>query len=228
MIENRKILIVDDEPDIIEFLQYNFQREGFEVSTADNGQSAIEGLLNYEPEVVLMDVSMPVMDGIEACREMRQHKETYDPLICLLTARGEDYSQIAGFEAGADDYIVKPVSPKVLIARVQSLLKLKHGRVSSTSGQKSGENDISINRDSYLVLKNNKEIELPRKEFEILSLLASRPNRLFSRDEIFAHIWGSDNIVGDRTMDVYIRKIRTKIGAQYIRTVKGVGYKFVQ
>lgn len=228
MLENRKILIVDDEPDIIEFLQYNFQKEGFEVRTADNGQSAIEGAISYKPHVILMDVTMPVMDGIEACREMRQHLETYNPLICLLTARREDYSQIAGFEAGADDYIVKPVSPKVLIARVQSLLKLKNGLKYSSSDQSTPDNDITINRDFYLVIKNNKEIQLPRKEFEILSLMASRPNRLFSRDEIFNHIWGSDNIVGERTMDVYIRKIRSKIGDHYIKTIKGVGYKFVQ
>ncbi len=228
MIENRKILIVDDEPDIIEFLQYNFQKEGFEVRTANNGQSAIEVAISYKPHVILMDVTMPVMDGIEACKEMRQHLGTYNPLICLLTARREDYSQIAGFEAGADDYIVKPVSPKVLIARVQSLLKLKNGLKYSSSDQSSPDNDITINRDFYLVIKNNKEIQLPRKEFEILSLMASRPNRLFSRDEIFNHIWGSDNIVGERTMDVYIRKIRSKIGDHYIKTIKGVGYKFVQ
>lgn len=228
MLENRKILIVDDEPDIIEFLQYNFQKEGFEVRTANNGQSAIEGAISYKPHVILMDVTMPVMDGIEACKEMRQHLGTYNPLICLLTARREDYSQIAGFEAGADDYIIKPVSPKVLIARVQSLLKLKDGLKYSSSDESSPDKDITINRDSYLVIKNNKEIQLPRKEFEILSLMASRPNRLFSREEIFNHIWGSNNIVGERTMDVYIRKIRSKIGDHYIKTIKGVGYKFVQ
>lgn len=228
MLENRKILIVDDEPDIIEFLQYNFQKEGFEVRTANNGQSAIEGAISYKPHVILMDVTMPVMDGIEACKEMRQHLGTYNPLICLLTARREDYSQIAGFEAGADDYIIKPVSPKVLIARVQSLLKLKDGLKYSSSDESSPDKDITINRDFYLVIKNNKEIQLPRKEFEILSLMASRPNRLFSREEIFNHIWGSNNIVGERTMDVYIRKIRSKIGDHYIKTIKGVGYKFVQ
>lgn len=228
MIENRKILIVDDEPDIIEFLQYNFQREGFEVRTTNNGKSAIDMALGYQPEVILMDVMMPVMDGIEACKEIREQAGSYNPLICLLTARGEDYSQLAGFEAGADDYMVKPISPKVLVARIRSLLKMKNGSIYHMPVNGSTENDITINREYYSVMKNNKEIQLPRKEFEILSLIASRPNRLFSRDEIFNHIWGYDTHVSERTMDVYIRKIRSKIGDKHIKTVKGVGYKFVQ
>lgn len=228
MIENRLILIVDDEPDIIEFLQFNFQKEGFEVRTANNGKSAIDMALKYQPEVILMDVMMPVMDGIEACREIRQQAESYNPLICLLTARGEDYSQLAGFDAGADDYMVKPISPKVLVARIRSLLKMKNGSIYHMPVNGSTGNDISINREYYSVMKNNREIQLPRKEFEILSLMASRPNRLFSRDEIFNHIWGYDTHVSERTMDVYIRKIRSKIGDNHIKTVKGVGYKFIQ
>jgi two-component system alkaline phosphatase synthesis response regulator PhoP len=221
-------LIVDDEPDIIEFLQFNFQKEGFEVSTSDNGKSAIENALKNRPHVILMDIMMPELDGIEACQEIRQHAGTYNPLICLLTARGEDYSQLAGFEAGADDYVVKPISPKVLIARVKALLKVKNGSEYHPIDQGKVENDIIINREYYSVVKNNREIQFPRKEFEILALMASRPNRLFSRDEIFNHIWGTDTIVGERTMDVYIRKIRSKIGDNYIKTIKGVGYKFVQ
>ena len=228
MIENRKILIVDDEPDIIEFMQFNFQREGFEVRTTNNGKSAVDLALKYQPEVVLMDVMMPVMDGIEACKEIREQADSYNPLICLLTARGEDYSQLAGFDAGADDYMVKPISPKVLVARIRSLLKMKNGSIYHMPVNGSTENDIQINREYYSVIKNNREIQLPRKEFEILSLIASKPNRLFSRDEIFNHIWGYDTHVSERTMDVYIRKIRSKIGDKHIKTVKGVGYKFIQ
>jgi two-component system alkaline phosphatase synthesis response regulator PhoP len=228
MLENHKILIVDDEPDIIEFLQFNYEREGFEVKTSNNGRAAIDLALKFQPDVILMDVMMPVMDGIEACKEIRQQGGSYNPLICLLTARGEDYSQLAGFDAGADDYMVKPISPKVLIARTRALLKMKNGSPYHMPVNGSTENDIRINREYYTVIKNNEEIQLPRKEFEILSLMASKPNRLFSRDEIFNHIWGYDTHVSERTMDVYIRKIRSKIGDNHIRTVKGVGYKFVQ
>jgi two-component system, OmpR family, alkaline phosphatase synthesis response regulator PhoP len=228
MINNRRILIVDDEPDIVEFLQFNFQEEGFEVFTADNGEWAVQQALEYRPDVVLMDIMMPVMDGIKACQEIRQHEGKFHPLICLFTARGEDYSQLAGYDAGADDYVVKPVSPKVLVARVKALLKIKNGHANLVPDFRRTDNEITINREYYTVIKDKKEIQLPRKEFEILSLMASRPNRLFSRDEIFNHIWGSDTIVGDRTMDVYIRKIRSKIGDNYIKTIKGVGYKFVQ
>jgi len=168
------------------------------------------------------------MDGIEATAEIRQHAGTYDPLICLLSARGEDYSQLAGFEAGADDYLVKPVSPKVLVARTKAQLKRKNGALNGSPENRTSEDELVINRDSYLVIKGKREISLPHKEFEILALIASRPNRLFGRDEIFNHIWGADTGVSPRTMDVYIRKIRSKIGEKHIRTVKGVGYKFVQ
>lgn len=227
MIEKSRILIVDDEPDINEFLQFNFESEGFEVYTASNGKSAIELALKYQPNFILMDIMMPVMDGIEACQQIRQYTDIIDPLICLHTARGEDYSQLAAYDAGADEYVVKPVSPKVLIARVKSLLKIKNGSLNPASGRNM-ENEVRINREYYSVTKNQTEIQFPRKEFEILSLLASKPNRLFSREEIYNHIWGSDNIVGERTMDVYIKKIRSKIGDNYIKTIKGVGYKFVQ
>jgi len=228
MIKKSKILLVDDEADIIELLQFNFQSEQFEVRTASNGKDAVVQALKYRPDVIVMDIVMPLMDGIEACLEIRQHVSSYDPLIFLLSARGEDYSQLAGFEAGADDYIVKPVSTKVLVARIRAQLKRKNGTVSGTHLRGVQENELVIDRDSYLVIKNNREIQLPHKEFEILSLMASRPKRLFGREEIFNHIWGSDTGVSQRTMDVYIRKIRSKIGKNYIQTVKGVGYKFVQ
>ena len=221
-------MIVDDEQDIIEFLQFNFQAEEFDVETASNGKSAVEVALKSKPDVILMDIMMPVMDGILACQEIRQHAGTYDPLICLLSARGEDYSQLAGFQVGADDYLVKPVSPKVLVARIKAQLKRKNGSGNMGTRNNDQEDDLTINREYYMVIKDNKEIQLPHKEFEILSLMAARPNRLFSRDEIFNHIWGVDTDVSQRTMDVHIRKIRSKIGDNYIKTVKGVGYKFVQ
>jgi two-component system alkaline phosphatase synthesis response regulator PhoP len=226
--EKSKILIVDDEQDIIEFLQFNFQAEEFDVETASNGKSAVETALRSKPDVIIMDIMMPVMDGILACQEIRQHAGSYDPLICLLSARGEDYSQLAGFQVGADDYIVKPVSPKVLVAKIKAHLKRKQGPGGNGQNDHGEDSDLTINREYYLVIKNNKEIQLPHKEFEILSLMAARPNRLFSRDEIFNHIWGADTDVSQRTMDVHIRKIRSKIGDNYIKTVKGVGYKFVQ
>lgn len=221
-------MIVDDEQDIIEFLQFNFQAEEFDVETASNGKSAVEVALKSKPDVILMDIMMPVMDGILACQEIRQHAGAYDPLICLLSARGEDYSQLAGFQVGADDYLVKPVSPKVLVARIKAQLKRKNGSGNMGTRNNDQEDDLTINREYYMVIKDNKEIQLPHKEFEILSLMAARPNRLFSRDEIFNHIWGVDTDVSQRTMDVHIRKIRSKIGDNYIKTVKGVGYKFVQ
>ena len=228
MMEKRRILIVDDEQDITEFLQFNFQAEDFEVETAGNGEQAVEMALKNKPEVIIMDIMMPVMDGILACQEIRQHAGTYDPLICLLSARGEDYSQLAGFQVGADDYVVKPVSPKVLVARIKAQLKRKEGPENGGTNDGDTDQDLTIDREYYMVIKNNKEIQLPHKEFEILSLMAARPNRLFSRDEIFNHIWGADTVVSQRTMDVHIRKIRSKIGDNYIKTVKGVGYKFVQ
>lgn len=228
MSEKTRILIVDDEPDIVEFLSFNFEREGYEVKGAGNGIEAIEVAMEFNPRLIIMDLMMPEMDGIEACQLIRENAEAYDPIIVLLTARGEDYSQIAGFDAGADDYVVKPISPKVMIARMKALIKLKEGKRSSSLGESDAENSLTINREYYSVFKNKQEILLPRKEFEILSFMAEKPNRLFSREEIFNHIWGTDTIVGERTMDVYIRKIRSKIGDNYIRTIKGVGYKFVQ
>ncbi len=228
MTEKTRILIADDEPDIVEFLKFNFEREGYIVKSAGNGKDAIALAMEFRPELILLDIMMPFMDGIEVCQKIRQNEDSYDPIIALLTARGEDYSQLAGFEAGADDYVIKPISPKVLIARMKALMKRRNTDVYSLKGNGNPGNELTINREYYSVFKNNREIQLPRKEFEILSFMASKPNRMFSREEIFNHIWGTDTVVGERTMDVYIRKIRSKIGEDYIRTVKGVGYKFVQ
>ncbi len=219
-------MIVDDEPDIREFLEFNFSMEGFQVKTAKNGRDAISLARIFIPHVVILDIMMPEMDGIATCEAIRQDSKLEDPIVILLTARGEDYSQIAGFEAGSDDYVVKPISPKVLIAKVRALLKRKYSGEYNDTGLR--DKELVINKEFYAVYKNDQEINLPRKEFEILSFIAEKPNRLFSREEIFNHIWGSDTFVGDRTMDVYIRNIRSKIGHSYIRTIKGVGYKFVQ
>jgi len=200
--------------------------EGFQVKTAKNGRDAISLARIFIPHVVILDIMMPEMDGIATCEAIRQDSKLEDPIVILLTARGEDYSQIAGFEAGSDDYVVKPISPKVLIAKVRALLKRKYSGEYNDTGLR--DKELVINKEFYAVYKNDQEINLPRKEFEILSFIAEKPNRLFSREEIFNHIWGSDTFVGDRTMDVYIRNIRSKIGHSYIRTIKGVGYKFVQ
>jgi len=227
---NYKILLVDDESDILEFLSYNLKKEGFQVSTAGDGREAIEKAKKLHPHLIILDVMMPEMDGIETCEKIRSLPEFSDVLISFLTARGEDYSQIAGFEAGADDYINKPIKPKVFISRVKALLK-RSGRVSDEGGNASNGlitiGNISIDRERYLIIQDGKEFSLPRKEFELLILLVSRPQKVFTRDEIYSSIWGEKIIVGDRTIDVHIRKLREKIGDDYIQTVKGVGYKFV-
>ncbi len=225
-----KILLVDDEPDILEFLSYNVNKEGFEVFTAENGKEAIEKAKKITPHLILLDVMMPEMDGIETCEALRQDKNLKNTIIAFLTARGEDYSQIAGFDAGGDDYITKPVKPKVLISRIKALLK----RFKSTAGEeRSGEeliikqSNLVIDKERYIVIKEGEELILPKKEFELLVLLISKPDRVFTRDEIFSSVWGDNIIVGDRTIDVHIRKLREKIGDKHIKTIKGVGYKFV-
>ncbi|MPQ48472.1 response regulator [Marinifilum sp. N1E240] len=227
---NYKILLVDDEADILEFLSYNLKKEGFQVSTAADGREAIEKAKKFHPHLIILDVMMPEMDGIETCEKIRSLPEFSDVLISFLTARGEDYSQIAGFEAGADDYINKPIKPKVFISRVKALLK-RAGRISGDNSSVSNGlitiGNISIDRERYLIIQNGKEFSLPRKEFELLILLVSRPQKVFTRDEIYAAIWGEKIIVGDRTIDVHIRKLREKIGDKFIQTVKGVGYKFI-
>jgi two-component system, OmpR family, alkaline phosphatase synthesis response regulator PhoP len=220
-----RILLVDDEPDVVEFLSYNLKKEGYSIFTAVNGKEAIVSAKLHLPHLVILDVMMPEMDGIEACREIRQIPSLSETIIVFLTARGEDYSQIAGFDAGADDYVTKPVKPRVLASRIQALLRRYRpdDKREQTSVQMA---DLVIDRERYLVIKNGREIFLPRKEFELLILLTSRPNKVFTREEIFAKVWGENVFVGDRTIDVHVRKIREKIGIENIRTVKGVGYKY--
>ena len=217
-----KILLVDDEQDILEFLGYNLKKEGFKIDTADNGKAAIEKALSFKPDLILLDVMMPEMDGVEVCREIRDISELQGVLIAFLTARGEDYSQIAGFEAGADDYIAKPVKPRVLISRIQALLRRK-GVAAPEMTEAGG---ISIDRERYLAIIDGAEVSLPKKEFELLNLLISKPGKVFTREKILSDVWGTSVVVGDRTIDVHIRKLREKIGDNKISTVKGVGYKF--
>ncbi len=225
-----KILLVDDEPDILEFVGYNLRKEGFLVYTAKNGQMALDLAIKEVPDLILLDVMMPELDGMETCEMIRSTPGLDNIIIAFLTARGEDYSQIAGFEAGADDYITKPIKPKVLISRVKALLRRKFQKSSDSHDSEVKSiivGDLEIDRSRYIVIAKGKELSLPRKEFELLYLLASKPDRVFTREEIYQAIWGNDIIVGDRTMDVHIRKLREKIGESLIKTIKGVGYKFV-
>ena len=222
------ILIVDDEPDILEFINYNLKREGFKVYQASSGREAIDTAIKQIPDLILLDIMLPDLDGIETCQEIRKIPTLYHTTIAFLTARGEDYSQIAGFEAGGDDYITKPIKPKVLISRIKALLKRSHlplPKKDKKSGNKS--DDIYMDRERFIVVKKGKELELPKKEFELLNLLISKPGKVFTREEIFHTVWGDKIIVGDRTIDVHIRKLREKIGENFIYTVKGVGYKFI-
>ena len=224
IMRNHKILLVDDEQDILDLIGYNLEKEGFEVHMANNGREAIDIALRVIPDLILLDVMMPEMDGMETCVEIRERSQLDHSMIAFLTARGEDYSQIAGFDAGADDYINKPIKPRVLVSRVKALMR-RH--------QNSGANrrtftarGVSIDKDRYVVLKDGEELNLPKKEFELLALLISQPGRVFTREVILSSVWGNDVIVGDRTIDVHIRKLREKLGDGYFKTVKGVGYKF--
>jgi two-component system, OmpR family, alkaline phosphatase synthesis response regulator PhoP len=217
-----KILIIDDEEDILDIIKYNLIKEGFDVETAINGLLGIELAKNFRPDLILLDVMMPQMDGIEVCETIRAIPGLDSTLICFLTARSEDYSQIAGLDAGADDYISKPVKPKVLISRLNAILRRKLAPIQTNED----ENQLIINREKYLIVKSGKEIQLPRKEFELLALLASKPNAVFERNVILEKVWGKEIVVGDRTIDVHVRKLREKIGDAYIKTIKGVGYKF--
>ncbi len=219
-----KILLVDDEEDIIEFLSYNLGKHGFKVSSAHNGIEALEKAKKEIPNLIILDVMMPEMDGITALEEIRKIKKLDNTLVILLTARSEDYSQIVGFEAGADDYVTKPVKPKVLVKRVMALLR--RYKTDDENTEKLIINDLVIDPVKYVVVKQNEEILLPKKVFELLYMLASHPNRVFTREEIFSRVWGNEVIVGDRTIDVHIRKIREKVGLDNIRTIKGVGYQF--
>lgn len=222
--KKEKILLVDDEPDIIDLISYNLEKEGYEVRSATNGRDAISEAKNFLPDLILLDVMMPEMDGIETCVELREIESLRFAIIAFLTARGEDYSQIAGFDAGADDYIPKPIKPRVLLSRIQALLRRKSNSDSSDSQESVG--GIIIDKEKYLVIHDEKELNLPKKEFELLALLMSKPGRVFTREVILNTIWGNDVVVGDRTIDVHIRKLREKIDNKIIKTVKGVGYKF--
>lgn len=222
--ENFSILLVDDEPDILEFLGYNLRKEGYTVHTAENGKEAIDKAAKLIPHLIILDVMMPKMDGIETCTEIKKNPKLANSLIVFLTARGEDYSQLAGFEAGADDYITKPIKPKIITSRIKALLRRYKDEESPNNSVEL--KDIIIDREKYVVIKDGKEIILPRKEFELLLMLCSKPNKVFTRSEIFTNVWGDDVIVGDRTIDVHIRKIREKIGIENLKTIKGVGYKY--
>ncbi len=220
-----KILLVDDEPDILEIVGYNLKNEGYQVFTAKNGAEGVKTARKVIPHLILLDIMMPEMDGIEACEKIRKIKELEHVIISFLTARGEDYSQVAGFDAGADDYITKPVKPKVLVSKIQSLLRrLKKAEDQDTT---TVIGDIIINREEYVVFKGDKKIVLPKKEFELFSLLTSKPGKVFKRETILDSVWGNEVVVGGRTIDVHIRKLREKIGDDFFKTIKGVGYKFV-
>ena len=220
------ILLVDDEPDILEIVGYNLSAEGYKIITASNGAEGVKKAKKEKPQLIILDVMMPEMDGIEACERIRKVPELNDVIITFLTARGEDYSQVAGFDAGADDYITKPIKPKVLVSKVKALLRrYKEEEESATNVVKIG--NLTIDREAYRIILKGKEIILPRKEFELLSLLASKPGKVFIREEILDKVWGNEVVVGGRTIGVHIRKLREKIGDHSFKTVKGVGYKFV-
>jgi len=225
--ENSKghtILLVDDEPDILEFLSYNIRKEGYKVFTANNGEEGVKLTQQLSPSLILLDVMMPKMDGIETCQIIRKDLNITQPIIAFLTSRAEDYAQIAGFEAGADDYISKPIRPRLLLSKIESLLRRldkSHGIVIESQ-----VNSLKIDREKFLIEIDGKQIILPKKEFELLELLASRPGKVFNREQILSIVWGNETIVGERTIDVHIRKLREKLGDDYIRTIKGVGYTF--
>ena len=222
--KDTKILLVDYEPDNIEIVGYNLKNEGYQVFTANNGKEAIIQAEKHQPHLVILDVMMPVMDGIETCETLRKNPKFAETIITFLTARGEDYSQFAGFNAGADDYITKPIKPKLLVSKVKALLR-RSKEIKNESNEVTLDN-LTINREEYKVTKEGVVINLPRKEFELLALLTSKPNKVFKREDILNQVWGNDVIVGGRTIDVHIRKLREKIGEDSFKTVKGVGYKF--
>lgn len=225
---SNSVLVIDDEQDIRVLIKYNLEKDGFVVSEAENGIDGIEIAKKNVPDLILLDVMMPGMDGIETCEKLKEIPELNNTMICFLTARGEDYSQIAGFDAGADDYITKPIKPKLLSSRISAVLRRKSGAQDNAGGAggNAKQKSITIDRERYLISKAGKEMFLPRKEFELLALLMSKPGKVFHRDAIMNSVWGTDVIVGDRTIDVHIRKLREKIGDAHIVTVKGVGYKF--
>ena len=219
-----KILIVDDEPDVLEFIEYNLTREDYDVVKASNGKDALIMTDSEKPSLILLDIMMPEMDGIEVCRELRSNNDYDNTIIAFLTARNEDFTQVQGFDVGADDYITKPIKPRLLISRIKALLRRTAADLQNSGQQQFG--DLIIDREKFLVFRKGEPINLAKKEFELLQLLTSKPGRVFTRQEIFNDIWGMDVIVGDRTIDVHIRKLREKIGEEYIKTIKGIGYKF--
>ena len=218
-----KILIVDDEPDIIEILKFNLENEGYTVISAENGKVALKLADEHIPQLIILDLMMPIMDGIEACERLRMDKKFNNTLIMFLSARGEDYSQVAAFESGADDYVTKPIKPRILNSKVKALLR----RFKNDFGQILSYQNIVIDSERYIVEVGGKTINLPRKEFELLFLLASKPGKVFQREKIMELVWGSDVVVGDRTIDVHIRKLREKVGENFLKTIKGVGYQFI-
>ncbi|MCB0588338.1 MAG: response regulator transcription factor [Phaeodactylibacter sp.] len=224
--ESVKILVVDDEPDILEFLRYNLVKEGYDVSTANNGEEGIKKAEAEKPNLIILDIMMPKMDGVEVCRHLRSKPEFDRTVITFLTAREEDYSQIAALDVGGDDYITKPIRPRVFISRVKALLRRSERAEVVEEPEVINVAGLIIDREKVTVTKDDEVIELAKKEFELLHLLVSKPGKVFSREEIFNKVWGTDVIVGNRTIDVHIRKLREKIGEQYIKTIKGIGYKF--
>ena len=225
--ESYKILLVDDEPDILDFLRYNLVKEGYQVFTAHDGVEGLKLAGQIKPHIVILDIMMPKMDGVEVCQQIRNHPEMGNPLIVFLTARDEDYSQIAALEVGGDDYITKPIRPRVFISRIKALLRRFERKEEGAAEDAILEvADLLIDKERVTVTRQGQEIELAKKEFELLSLLAAKPGKVFTREEIFLKVWGTDVIVGNRTIDVHIRKLREKIGESYIKTIKGIGYKF--
>lgn len=226
MFSAKTILIVDDEPDIIEILRYNLEKEGYKTVSAINGLEAVAKAKEFKPDLILLDVMLPDMDGIQTCETIRSIPELSKCIIAFLTARSEDYSEIAGFNAGADDYITKPIRPKVLITRIQSLLK--RSKLEVADNQQLCYDGILLDKEKYLVSMNGKSLNIPKKEFKILEILISNPERVFTREEIYSQVWGNEIVVGDRTIDVHIRKLREKLGEKYIYTIKGIGYVFAR
>lgn len=225
--EDIKILVVDDEPDILEILSYNLKKEGYEVHTASNGEEAVARAEEVMPTLIILDIMMPQMDGVEVCRTLRSNKKFDEVLVAFLTAREEDYSQIAALDVGGDDYITKPIKPRVLMSRVKALLR-RSGRIDGNDDTSHiiTVGDLTVNKESVKVLRGEETIDLAKKEFELLTLLISKPGKVYTREEIFNKVWGTDVIVGNRTIDVHIRKLREKIGDHYIKTIKGIGYRF--
>ena len=226
MSDNKTVLVVDDESDILEFLKYNLEKEGFIVATAENGKEALEIAYKVKPQLIILDIMMPEMDGVEVCRQLRSDKVFDQTIISFLTARDEDYSQIAALDVGGDDYITKPIRPRLLISRVKALFRRTERGVGEQKSEVIKVGDLTIDKEKVLVFRNEEQIEMAKKEFELLLLLASKPGKVFTREEIFNKVWGTDVIVGNRTIDVHIRKVREKLGSRYIKTLKGVGYKF--